>query len=82
MSEGDFLWYANEEAYEMRMEKPEEFAEHRMKEYDYRLTLLVHIQNPSFGITCSTRVRWLGNNFGNYRGCLLDPADAFTQYVK
>jgi replication factor C small subunit len=41
MSEGDFMRYANEEAYEMRMEKPEEFAA-IMAEYDYRLTAGAH----------------------------------------
>ena len=41
MSEGDFMRYANDEAYEMRMEKPEEFAA-IMAEYDYRLTAGAH----------------------------------------
>jgi replication factor C small subunit len=41
MSEGDFMKYANEEAYEMRMEKPEEFAA-IMAEYDYRLSAGAH----------------------------------------
>jgi replication factor C small subunit len=41
MSEGDFMKYANEEAYEMRIEKPEEFAA-IMAEYDYRLTAGAH----------------------------------------
>jgi replication factor C small subunit len=41
MSEGDFMKYANEEAYEMRIEKPEEFAT-IMAEYDYRLTAGAH----------------------------------------
>ena len=41
MSEGDFMRYANEEAYEMRIEKPEEFAA-IMAEYDYRLTAGAH----------------------------------------
>ena len=41
LSEGDFMKYANEEAYEMRIEKPEEFAA-IMAEYDYRLTAGAH----------------------------------------
>ncbi|MDP8888261.1 MAG: replication factor C small subunit [Thermoproteota archaeon] len=41
MSEGDFMKYANEEAYKMRIEKPEEFAA-IMAEYDYRLTAGAH----------------------------------------
>ncbi|MDQ3854299.1 MAG: replication factor C small subunit [Thermoproteota archaeon] len=41
MSEGDFMKYANEEAYEMRIEKPEEFAA-IMAEYDYRLVAGAH----------------------------------------
>ncbi|HEX6282678.1 MAG TPA: replication factor C small subunit [Nitrososphaera sp.] len=41
MSEGDFMKYANEEAYEMRIEKPEEFAA-LMAEYDYRLVAGAH----------------------------------------
>ncbi len=41
MSEGDFMKYANEEAYEMRIEKPEEFAA-IMAEYDYRLAAGAH----------------------------------------
>jgi replication factor C small subunit len=41
MSEGDFMKYANEEAYEMKIEKPEEFAA-MMAEYDYRLTAGAH----------------------------------------
>ncbi|HEV3433655.1 MAG TPA: replication factor C small subunit [Nitrososphaera sp.] len=41
MSEGDFMRYANEEAYEMRIEKPEEFAA-IMAEYDYRLVAGAH----------------------------------------
>ena len=41
MSEGDFMRYANEEAYGMRMEKPEEFAA-IMAEYDYRLAAGAH----------------------------------------
>ncbi len=41
MSEGDFMRYANEEAYEMKIEKPEEFAA-IMAEYDYRLTAGAH----------------------------------------
>ncbi|MDQ4050530.1 MAG: replication factor C small subunit [Thermoproteota archaeon] len=41
MSESDFMKYANEEAYEMRIEKPEEFAA-IMAEYDYRLVAGAH----------------------------------------
>jgi replication factor C small subunit len=41
MSEGDFMRYANEEAYEMKIEKPEEFAA-IMAEYDYRLAAGAH----------------------------------------
>src|ERR687895_3003507 len=41
MSEGDFMRYANEEAYGMRMENPEEFAA-IMAEYDYRLAAGAH----------------------------------------
>jgi replication factor C small subunit len=41
MSEGDFMKYANEEAYQMRIEKPEEFAA-IMAEYDYRLAAGAH----------------------------------------
>jgi replication factor C small subunit len=41
MSESDFMKYANEEAYEMRIEKPEEFAA-IMAEYDYRLAAGAH----------------------------------------
>jgi replication factor C small subunit len=41
MSEGDFMKYANEEAYEMKIEKPGEFAA-IMAEYDYRLTAGAH----------------------------------------
>ena len=41
MSEGDFMKYANQEAYEMKIEKPEEFAA-IMAEYDYRLAAGAH----------------------------------------
>ncbi len=41
MSEGDFMRYANEEAYGMRMENLEEFAA-IMAEYDYRLVAGAH----------------------------------------
>ena len=41
MSEGDFMKYANQEAYEMKIEKPDEFAA-LMAEYDYRLTAGAH----------------------------------------
>ncbi len=41
MSERDFMKYANEEAYEMKLGKPEEFAA-IMAEYDYRLAAGAH----------------------------------------
>src|SRR5919109_499386 len=41
MSEADFMKYANQEAYEMKIEKPEEFAA-IMAEYDYRLVAGAH----------------------------------------
>jgi replication factor C small subunit len=41
MSETDFMKYANQEAYEMKIEKPEEFAA-LMAEYDYRLAVGAH----------------------------------------
>lgn len=41
MSESDFMKYANQEGYEMKMEKPEEFAT-IMAEYDYRLIAGAH----------------------------------------
>jgi len=41
MSETDFMKYANQEAYEMKIDKPEEFAA-VMAEYDYRLTAGAH----------------------------------------
>jgi replication factor C small subunit len=41
MSETDFLKYANQEAYEMKIEKPEEFAA-IMAEFDYRLAAGAH----------------------------------------
>jgi replication factor C small subunit len=41
MSEGDFMKYANQEAYEMKIEKPDEFAA-IMAEYDYRLVAGAH----------------------------------------
>lgn len=41
MSETDFMKYANQEAYDMKIEKPEEFAA-IMAEYDYRLTAGAH----------------------------------------
>jgi replication factor C small subunit len=41
MSEADFMKYVNEEAYEMKIEKPEEFAA-IMAEYDYRLAAGAH----------------------------------------
>ena len=41
MSETDFMKYANQEAYEMKIEKPDEFAK-IMAEYDYRLTVGAH----------------------------------------
>jgi len=41
MSETDFMKYANQEAYEMKIEKPDEFAA-IMAEYDYRLAVGAH----------------------------------------
>jgi len=41
LSETDFMKYANQEAYEMKLEKPEEFAA-IMAEYDYRLAVGAH----------------------------------------
>jgi replication factor C small subunit len=41
MSETDFMKYANQEAYEMKLDKPDEFAA-IMAEYDYRLTVGAH----------------------------------------
>lgn len=41
MSESDFLKYANQEAYEMKLDRPEELAE-LMAEYDYRLSAGAH----------------------------------------
>jgi replication factor C small subunit len=41
MSEGDFMKYANQEAFDMKLEKPGEFAE-IMAEYDYRLASGAH----------------------------------------
>jgi replication factor C small subunit len=41
MSEADFMKYANQEAYEMKIEKPEDFAA-IMAEYDYRLVAGAH----------------------------------------
>jgi replication factor C small subunit len=41
MSETDFMKYANQEAYEIKIEKPEEFAA-IMAEYDYRLAAGAH----------------------------------------
>jgi replication factor C small subunit len=41
MSESDFMKYANQEAYELKIEKPEEFAA-IMAEYDYRLAAGAH----------------------------------------
>src|ERR671939_1832786 len=41
MSETDFMKYANQEAYDMKIEKPDEFAA-IMAEYDYRLAAGAH----------------------------------------
>jgi replication factor C small subunit len=41
MSETDFMKYANQEAYEMKLDKPDEFAA-IMAEYDYRLATGAH----------------------------------------
>jgi replication factor C small subunit len=41
MSEGDFLKYANQEAYSIKLDRPDEFAA-LMAEYDYRLAAGAH----------------------------------------
>jgi replication factor C small subunit len=41
MSESDFLKYANQEAYDMKLDRPDEFAA-LMAEYDFRLTTGAH----------------------------------------
>ncbi len=41
MSETDFMKYANQEAYDIKIEKPDEFAS-LMAEYDYRLAVGAH----------------------------------------
>jgi replication factor C small subunit len=41
MSENDFLKYANQEAYELKLDRPDEFAA-LMAEYDYRLVTGAH----------------------------------------
>jgi replication factor C small subunit len=41
MAESDFLKYANQEAYDMKLERPDEFAA-LMAEYDYRLVSGAH----------------------------------------
>ena len=41
MSESDFLKYANQEAYDMKLDRPDEFAA-LMAEYDYRLVVGAH----------------------------------------
>jgi replication factor C small subunit len=41
MSENDFLKYANQEAYDMKLDRPDEFAA-LMAEYDYRLAVGAH----------------------------------------
>jgi replication factor C small subunit len=41
MSENDFLKYANQEAYDLKLDRPDEFAE-LMAEYDYRLVTGAH----------------------------------------
>jgi replication factor C small subunit len=41
MSESDFLKFANQEAYDMKLERPDEFAA-LMAEYDYRLVSGAH----------------------------------------
>jgi replication factor C small subunit len=49
MSESDFLKYANQEAYDLKLDRPDEFAA-LMAEYDYRLATGAHpeIQLVSF----------------------------------
>lgn len=41
MSETDFMKYANQEAYDLKLDRPDEFAS-LMAEYDYRLTAGAH----------------------------------------
>jgi replication factor C small subunit len=41
MSETDFMKYANQEAYDIKIERPDEFAA-IMAEYDYRLAAGAH----------------------------------------
>ena len=41
MSENDFLKYANQEAYDLKLDRPDEFAA-LMAEYDYRLVTGAH----------------------------------------
>ncbi len=41
MSEGDFMKYASQEAYDMKLDDPGKFAE-IMAEYDYRLASGAH----------------------------------------
>jgi replication factor C small subunit len=41
MSETDFMKYANQEAYELKLDRPDEFAA-VMAEYDYRLAAGAH----------------------------------------
>jgi replication factor C small subunit len=41
MSESDFLRYANQEAYDLKLDRPDEFAA-LMAEYDYRLVTGAH----------------------------------------
>jgi replication factor C small subunit len=41
MSESDFLKYANQEAYDLKIDRPDEFAA-LMAEYDYRLVTGAH----------------------------------------
>ena len=54
MSEGDFMKYANQEAYEMEIEKPEEFAaimaEYRLQAYSWRAS-----RNSAFGTIGAAR---------------------------
>src|SRR5215212_4437294 len=43
MSESDFLKFANQEAYDMKLDRPDEFAA-LMAEYDYRLVVGAHAE--------------------------------------
>jgi len=60
MSETDFMKYANQEAYEMKIEKPDEFAA-IMAEYDYRLAAGAHPENKVGPALATLSIRVLRN---------------------